>query len=197
MMPSTTARARAMEAREHRDALLRLGREYLAVETRRQRRRLLGLARSRDPERLGRSEFGAMTAAGSGAAVDLLTFHRAKGLEWSVVFVTGLEAGLVPISWATGNPDALAEERRLLHVALGRSEGVLHVSWARQRTVGGRPTAAGTEPVADAAPRTRCGLLHPSRSIPARAWPARATRSSRATPPGRSLEPRTRRRHAR
>ena len=50
-----------------------------------------------------------------------MTFHRAKGLEWQVVFVTGLERGLVPISWA-GTPDARAEERRLLHVALGRAE---------------------------------------------------------------------------
>ena len=50
-----------------------------------------------------------------------MTFHRAKGLEWQVVFVTGLERGLVPISWA-GHADARAEERRLLHVALGRAE---------------------------------------------------------------------------
>ena len=45
-------------------------------------------------------------------AVDLLTFHRAKGLEWDTVFVTGLERGLVPISHATGKPDAIDEERR-------------------------------------------------------------------------------------
>ena len=60
-----------------------------------------------------------------------------------MVFVTGLELGLVPISWAT-TPAAVAEERRLLHVALGRAEDELHLSWARQRTVNGRRN--GREP---------------------------------------------------
>jgi superfamily I DNA/RNA helicase len=67
----------------------------------------------------------------------LLTFHRAKGLEWRVVFVSGLEAGLVPIA-AANTPVARAEEQRLLHVALGRASDELHLSWAMQRTVGGR-----------------------------------------------------------
>jgi len=75
--------------------------------------------------------------ASSERGVDLLTFHRAKGLEWQVVFVTGLERGLVPISWAT-TPAARAEERRLLHVALGRAEDALHCSWTRLRTAAGR-----------------------------------------------------------
>ena len=66
-----------------------------------------------------------------------MTFHRAKGLEWQVVFVTGLERGLVPISWA-GTPSARAEERRLLHVALGRAEDGVICSWARERTASGR-----------------------------------------------------------
>src|SRR5207244_10685537 len=57
--------------------------------------------------------------------VDLVTFHRAKGLEWQVVFVTGLERGLVPISWAATRA-ARAEERRLLPVALGRAADALH-----------------------------------------------------------------------
>jgi ATP-dependent exoDNAse (exonuclease V) beta subunit len=77
--------------------------------------------------------------------VDLVTFHRAKGLEWQVVFVTGLERGLVPISWAT-TPAARAEERRLLHVALGRAEDTLHCSWARLRTAGGRRSARQPSP---------------------------------------------------
>jgi DNA helicase-2/ATP-dependent DNA helicase PcrA len=53
------------------------------------------------------------------------------------VFVTGLERGMVPISWST-SPEAQAEERRLLHVALSRAEDELHVSWARARIVGTR-----------------------------------------------------------
>ena len=68
-------------------------------------------------------------------AVQLATFHRAKGLEWTAVAVVGIEAGMVPISHAT-RPASLDEERRLLYVALTRAEQELWCSWARQRTVG-------------------------------------------------------------
>jgi len=78
-------------------------------------------------------------------AVDLVSFHRAKGLEWPVVFVTGLERGLVPISWAT-RPDEIAEERRLLHVALSRAADGLHCSWARSRVASGRRVARDPSP---------------------------------------------------
>lgn len=66
-------------------------------------------------------------------AVELTTFHRAKGLEWAVVFVTGLEDGYVPIAHAR-DADALAEERRLLYVACTRAEEELHCSWAGERS---------------------------------------------------------------
>jgi DNA helicase-2/ATP-dependent DNA helicase PcrA len=66
-------------------------------------------------------------------------------LEWPVVFVTGLERGLVPISWAT-EPDDLAEERRLLHVALSRAGEELHCSWARVRLSSGRRVAREPSP---------------------------------------------------
>ncbi len=77
--------------------------------------------------------------------VELATFHRAKGLEWEVVCVVGLEEGFVPIVHATGS-EAVAEERRLLYVALTRAVTELHCSWARSRTmpngrvVGRRPS---------------------------------------------------------
>jgi len=114
------------EARDNRDALLRLGREYLGADG--GMGRLAGFLAWLD---VMRAEDG--TAPG----VELVTFHRAKGLEWQVVFVTGLERGLVPISWAA-TPAALAEERRLLHVALSRATDTLHCSWARSRTVRSR-----------------------------------------------------------
>jgi DNA helicase II / ATP-dependent DNA helicase PcrA len=69
--------------------------------------------------------------------VELATFHRAKGLEWEAVHVIGLEDGFVPIVHAA-TPQALAEERRLLYVALTRAGRVLDCSWARSRTMGGR-----------------------------------------------------------
>jgi DNA helicase-2/ATP-dependent DNA helicase PcrA len=123
------------ELRTHRDALLDLGREYLAG----------------DAGMTGVAGFAAWletaTRAGDGVAdaVDLCTFHRAKGLEWPVVFVTGLERGLVPIAWAKTR-DAQAEERRLLHVALSRAEEQLHCSWARARVVGARKSPREPSP---------------------------------------------------
>jgi DNA helicase-2/ATP-dependent DNA helicase PcrA len=70
-------------------------------------------------------------------AVDISTFHSAKGLEWPVVHLAGLEHGLVPIGHAK-TPEAVEEERRLLYVALTRAEQELSISWARERTFGSR-----------------------------------------------------------
>lgn len=66
------------------------------------------------------------------AAVDLTTFHRAKGLEWRVVHAIGLSDGYVPIVHADGRASR-AEERRLLYVALSRATDELRCSWARAR----------------------------------------------------------------
>jgi superfamily I DNA/RNA helicase len=60
--------------------------------------------------------------------VVLTTFHRAKGLQWPTVLVLGLGAGLMPIASAQ-TPAAIDEERRLLYVALTRSEEELWCSW--------------------------------------------------------------------
>jgi DNA helicase-2/ATP-dependent DNA helicase PcrA len=68
-------------------------------------------------------------------AVDLATFHRAKGLEWTSVSVVGIEDGYVPIIYAESSA-AREEERRLLYVALTRASRELHCSWARSRTMG-------------------------------------------------------------
>ena len=70
-------------------------------------------------------------------AVEVVTFHASKGLEWPIVHLAGVEDGLVPISHAT-TPDALAEERRLFYVAVTRAEDRLHCSWAQRRTFGER-----------------------------------------------------------
>jgi len=65
-------------------------------------------------------------------AVELATFHRAKGLEWESVHVVGLEEGLVPIVYAESS-EARDEERRLLYVALTRASRDLQCSWVRSR----------------------------------------------------------------
>jgi DNA helicase-2/ATP-dependent DNA helicase PcrA len=94
----------------------------------------------------GEPEFpGATDSSGPEQAVTLCSFHRAKGLEWAAVWVTGLEAGLVPIGRAA-SPVQEQEERRLLYVALTRAATELHCSWARLRTLGGRPVPRAPSP---------------------------------------------------
>jgi ATP-dependent DNA helicase UvrD/PcrA len=121
------------ERREHVEAIARLGRDYLAAD---------GGAGSLDGflEFLHaslRSGDDAGVAGSDADAVELLSFHRAKGLEFDTVFVVGLEKGLVPIVHAE-TPSEIAEEQRLLYVAVTRAEQNLRLSWAQRRTVGVR-----------------------------------------------------------
>jgi DNA helicase-2/ATP-dependent DNA helicase PcrA len=78
-------------------------------------------------------------------AVQLATFHRAKGLEWHAVAVVGLEAGMVPIAHATRSAE-LEEERRALYVALTRAEEELWCSWASSRVVDDRTWSCDPSP---------------------------------------------------
>jgi DNA helicase-2/ATP-dependent DNA helicase PcrA len=72
-------------------------------------------------------------------AVTLASIHSAKGLEWRVVFVIGFSDGLLPLQYAD-TPEQVEEERRLAYVAITRAADALHLSWARSRQPGGRPT---------------------------------------------------------
>ena len=75
---------------------------------------------------------------GSTNGVNLLTYHRAKGLECDAVILPMLEDGSLPIRQAFDDPDALAEERRLLYVGMTRARRMLHLSWADRRETRGR-----------------------------------------------------------
>ena len=66
-------------------------------------------------------------------AVTLMTLHNAKGLEFPVVFITGLEDGLFPLSQSFDDPDKLEEERRLFYVGITRAENKLYMSFAETR----------------------------------------------------------------
>jgi DNA helicase-2/ATP-dependent DNA helicase PcrA len=80
----------------------------------------------------------AVDEARDAPGVTLLTVHMAKGLEWPVVAVAGLEDGLFPLSRAVGEPGGVEEERRLCYVGLTRAREKLYLSWARTRYRNGR-----------------------------------------------------------
>ncbi|ROO90174.1 ATP-dependent DNA helicase PcrA [Actinocorallia herbida] len=71
--------------------------------------------------------------------VTLMTLHTAKGLEFPVVFLTGMEDGVFPHLRALGNPKELEEERRLAYVGITRARERLHVSRAQMRSSWGAP----------------------------------------------------------
>jgi DNA helicase-2/ATP-dependent DNA helicase PcrA len=70
---------------------------------------------------------------GDPTGVTLMTVHMAKGLEWPVVTLAGLEDGLFPLARSAGEPGGLEEERRLCYVGLTRAREKLYLSWARTR----------------------------------------------------------------
>jgi DNA helicase-2/ATP-dependent DNA helicase PcrA len=77
--------------------------------------------------------------AGEGQeAVQLMTVHAAKGLEFDVVFITGLEQGLFPHDNAAQERDGLEEERRLMYVAMTRARKRLYLSHAQTRMLHGQ-----------------------------------------------------------
>jgi DNA helicase II / ATP-dependent DNA helicase PcrA len=65
--------------------------------------------------------------------VTLMTLHNAKGLEFPIVFIAGMEEGLFPLGRAYDDPATLEEERRLFYVGITRAEDKLSLTWARQR----------------------------------------------------------------
>jgi len=72
----------------------------------------------------------------------LLTLHAAKGMEFAVVFITGMEEGLLPHSNALEDPESLEEERRLAYVGITRAQDRLYLVYAFRRTAWGRSDLA-------------------------------------------------------
>jgi len=79
----------------------------------------------------------------SGNAVTLMTLHSAKGLEYPIVFIVGLEEGLFPHQRSMDDRDELEEERRLCYVGMTRAKEELHLSHAHLRTFMGQTMRRG------------------------------------------------------
>lgn len=78
-------------------------------------------------------------AAAEQGEVVLMTIHTAKGLEFPVVFVTGMEDGIFPHMRSMESIEEMAEERRLAYVALTRARERLYISWSASRAQWGAP----------------------------------------------------------
>ena len=85
-------------------------------------------------------------------AVTLMTLHNAKGLEFPVVFISGLEDGLFPLARAYDDPSKLEEERRLFYVGITRAKDKLYLSHARHRRRAGEVMYGRLSPFVDAIP---------------------------------------------
>lgn len=138
-------------------AFIRLGRDHLAVDSEASLQAFVESLKSGTHE---------STTAG-GDRVDVTTFHQAKGLEWDVVHVAGMERGLSPIGHAK-TPDAVAEEHRLIYVALTRARRHLHLHWAKERRFGDRVSKRSPSPMLDDISAAARGELGTGRSSSAR-----------------------------
>ena len=109
------------DARAHLQELMRAAEEHTSLSDFLQEIALLTATDSREDER---------------DQVQLLTIHAAKGLEWAVVFVTGLEEKTLPHERSLATAEGIEEERRLCYVALTRAGERLFLSWAAGRSRG-------------------------------------------------------------
>jgi DNA helicase-2/ATP-dependent DNA helicase PcrA len=105
--------------------------------------RLLALAESCGNDRVRFDDAAALTTDAEfydprADRVSLLTLHAAKGLEFPIVFIVGLEDGVLPLHWGVPDDAAMAEERRLFYVGMTRAKDRLILSRARQRLWRGR-----------------------------------------------------------
>ncbi len=117
-------------------ALIDLGREFLQLDPDGPGSRFAGWLHTA----IGSDRSGSITDA-----VELSTFHGAKGLEWPVVHLAGLEEGFVPLAFAR-SAQARREERNLLHVAITRAERQVHCTWAMLRSFGATTIERGPSP---------------------------------------------------
>jgi DNA helicase-2/ATP-dependent DNA helicase PcrA len=127
--------------------------------------------------------------AGEGAdAIQLMTVHSAKGLEFQVVFISGLEEGLFPHENSVKEPDGLEEERRLMYVAITRARARLYLSFAQARLLHGHTRYGVASRFLDEIPAAAAKWLTPKLGIQldSNAWraaePARPYQAAKRMP---------------
>jgi DNA helicase II / ATP-dependent DNA helicase PcrA len=116
-----------------------------------------------------------------GGMVTLMTIHTAKGLEFPVVFLSGLEDGVFPHLRTLGNPTELEEERRLAYVGITRAKRRLYVSRAVMRSAWGQPSYNPASRFLEELPAE---LVAWEREEPRRQEPAQARVAARALATG-------------
>jgi DNA helicase-2/ATP-dependent DNA helicase PcrA len=109
-------------------------------------------------------EAGEHEAGASQDAVQLMTVHAAKGLEFHTVFITGLEEGLFPHDNAMNELDGLEEERRLMYVAITRARRQLYLTHSQYRLLHGQPRYGIPSRFLEEIPENLIQSLRPYRS---------------------------------
>ena len=135
------------------------------------RPRPAGRRRDRSADRVPRARRarGGRDAGGGGPpALQLMTVHSAKGLEFHTVFVTGLEEGLFPHENSLNEVDGLEEERRLMYVAITRARRRLYLTHAQSRMLHGQTRYNIASRFLDEMPRELVQWLSPQRRRRAR-----------------------------
>ncbi len=130
----------------------------------------------------------------------LMTLHAAKGLEFPIVFITGMEEGLLPHSRSLEDPDEMAEERRLCYVGITRAKDRVFLSYAFRRSMWGssdvstpsrflsdipKQLISGSASFADVRPREAAAIRASTWETPVGARP---TRAAAAPAPSRELQ---------
>jgi len=121
-------------------------------------------------------ESGENQAAEGMEAIQLMTVHSAKGLEFHAVFISGLEEGLFPHEQSVTEEDGLEEERRLMYVAITRARTRLYLSFAQTRLLHGQTRYNVASRFLDEVPPELTKWLTPrgGRLLDANAWQAAA-----------------------
>jgi DNA helicase-2/ATP-dependent DNA helicase PcrA len=178
---------RGNEARERAAAMATLGAiidDLAAASPALSRDELLG-----ELTRRATAEQAAVDADDATGGVELVTYHRAKGLEWDAVFLPMLEEGSLPIRQAFDDDTALDEERRLLYVGITRARVHLALSWAERRDGRGAVARGGARrPSRFLAGLVPAGRREPRSGARVAVGPGRPERAERPRRPGRESD---------